>query len=70
MSEIKFTSKISNSEYCSCSSCHNVEKVMKVSLPVTKYFDGKNLSTKYNEYWLCCKCRSKLSYALDFPEDE
>lgn len=68
--DIEFKSKISDSVYCICSSCNDTGRVMKVSLPVTKFFDGHNLSTQHNEYWLCCKCRNKLSYALDFPEDE
>jgi hypothetical protein len=68
--DVKFISKMSKYENCSCTACHDVGRVMKVSLPTTLFHDGRNLSTKYKEYWLCCSCRSKLSNALDYPEDE
>jgi len=70
MKEVKFTSKMSKSEYCGCTACHSIDRVMKISLPTTLYHDGGNLSTKYREYWICAKCRAKLSHALDCPIDE
>ena len=70
MTKIKFTSKMSKSEYCACTACCDIGRVMKVSLPTTLCHDMKNLSTKYSEYWLCAKCRAKLSHALAWPIDE
>lgn len=66
---VKFKTKMSKSEYCTCSACHGIAMVMKIILPETLYFDGGPLTTKYREYWLCAKCRTKLTHALDFPEE-
>ncbi len=68
--DVTFKSKISKSDKCFCSACHDAGWVMKVKLPETLYFDGNKLSTKYSEYWLCAKCRTKLAHALDWPEEE
>ena len=64
--------EINISEYgnCFCSACHDTSRVTRITFPLTKYFDGKNLSTKYDEYWLCAKCRSKLADALNCPKEE
>lgn len=67
---VTFKSKMSKQTNCSCDACHDIDRVVKVTLPKTLYFDGNTLSTKYNEYWLCGGCRTKLVHALDFPEDE
>ena len=55
---------------CACDACRNVGQVIKLRLPSTRYFNGKVLSTKYENYWLCAKCRDKLTYALNWPEKE
>ena len=68
--DVTFKSKMSKSEYCFCTACHDTGWVMKVTLPETRYFDGNRLTTKYHEYWLCAKCRTKLTHALDWPEEE
>lgn len=67
---VKFETSMSGSENCTCDACHDVSRVMKVTLPETKFFgNGNRLSTKYTEYWLCAPCRTKLVHALDFPEE-
>ncbi len=68
--DVAFTSIISKSEFNVCDSCKKTSRVMKLRLPKTKYFDRKNISTEYFNYWLCAPCRTKLVYALDNPEEE
>jgi hypothetical protein len=68
--DVTFKTRMSKYDNCICSACHDTSTVMKVSLPNTLFHDGKKLSTRYTEYWLCAKCRTKLTHALDFPEEE
>lgn len=68
--DVNFKTRVSKFDNCFCDACHDVAMVMKISLPKTLFHDGKTLSTKYSEYWLCAKCRTKLTHALDFPEEE
>ena len=65
---VQFKTTVSK-ENCICDACHGTEPVMKLTYPKTKYFDGKKLSTKYSEFWLCARCRTKLANALDWPDD-
>ena len=67
--DVVFESTISKHENCLCAACHDTDRVIKVKLPHTLYFDGNGLSTKYNEYWLCARCRTKLAHALDWPRE-
>lgn len=67
--DVTFKSTMSEHDNCVCDACHDSTTVMKVTMPRTKYFDGELLSTHYNEYWLCARCRSKLVHALDFPNE-
>lgn len=67
--DVTFKSKMSKADNCLCDACHDSAMVMKVSLPKTLFHDGNNLSTRYNEYWLCAPCRTKLVHALDWPEE-
>ena len=62
---VKFTAKMSAYDNCVCNACHNLGKVVKLTIPNTLYFDGKKLTTKYHEYWLCMDCRKKLMRALE-----
>lgn len=66
---VKFEAHISEGNNCICNACHNGGSVMKVKLPDTRYHDRKKLSTKYREYWLCCKCKTKLRWVMDWPDD-
>lgn len=50
---------------CCCDMCFKNDYVVKVQLPYTKYHDGKKLSTKYSEIWMCESCRDKLVKALE-----
>ena len=67
---VKFSSEISNASNCMCDACHNLGKVIKLELPVTKYHDGKRLTTEYSNYWLCFNCREKLTNALIWGEED
>lgn len=67
--EVTFNSKTSKGKGNVCDACHDIGKVIKLTLPKTKYFDHRNLITIYREYWLCAPCRTKLVHALDYPED-
>ena len=69
---VKFTAKMSTYDNCVCNACHDVGKVIKLKMPETKYFDGKNLTTRYKGFWLCMDCRKKLIRALkiDGASDE
>ena len=66
---VKFTAKMSTCDNCVCNACHNVGEVIKLKMPETKYFDGKNLTTRYTEFWLCMDCRKKLIRALKMDGD-
>ncbi len=70
MLNVSFETVIGKNDNCFCSACHDVARVMKIKLPRTLYHNGVKLSTKYTEYWLCAKCRTKLSHALDWPKEE
>ena len=67
--DVNFESRMSSNNNCFCSACHDTARVMKVVMPETLFHDGKKLSTKYREYWLCAGCRTKLSHALDWPKE-
>ena len=67
--EVQIKSKMSVTDNCFCTCCHDTGKVMKVRLPETKYHNGGKLSTTYTDYWLCAPCRTKLVHALDYPEN-
>ena len=61
---VKFYSTISTSEYCLCSACHHLGRVVKLTLPRTFYRGGKELITQLESYWLCKNCRNKLVETL------
>lgn len=67
--EVNFDSRMSESDGCICDACHNVSRVIEVTLPTTKFFDGEKLSTKYEQYWLCEKCHQKLLNVLLDPAE-
>ena len=67
--EVEIKSMMSDTENCYCDACHDIGKVIGIRLPVTRCYDGRNLSTAYQEYWLCAPCRTKLVHALDYPEN-
>ena len=67
--DVEFKTSMSKADNCICNACHGTGTVMKLTYPTTLYYDGKHLSTKYHEFWLCAKCRTKLSFALDWPDD-
>ena len=66
--KVNFNSIVSTSEYCICSACHGLGRVIKVALPKSKYFNYKTLSTRHDDYWLCRECRDKLVEALEWEE--
>jgi ribosomal protein L37AE/L43A len=48
-----------------CEFCHRTGRVIKVTLPTTRYHDGRKLSTKYKGVWICESCRDQLRAAID-----
>ena len=58
-----FRAKMSTADNCVCNACHNVGKVTKLTVPETKYFDGRKLTTHYFDFWLCMDCRE--AFLLD-----
>ena len=65
---VKFSSKV-DGYTCVCDACHNIGRVIKLELPITKYFNGKRLSTNYSPYWICFNCREKLTDALIWGDE-
>lgn len=59
--DVEFRGHISDTNSCVCSGCHKTDFVLKLTVPETKYHDGKRLSTKYHEYWICDDCAGKLA---------
>lgn len=66
---VKFEAHVSEQNNCICDACHDTGTVMKLTLPYTRYHDGKNLSTNHKEYWICARCRMKFRFVMDFPDD-
>ena len=60
----RFRAETSTADTCVCNACHNVGNVVKLTIPETKYFDRKNLTTRYSEFWLCMNCRESLIQSL------
>jgi len=60
-----FTAINSKHDNCICAACHDTSRVMKIRLPKKLFYDSKNLSTKYSEYWLCDQCKRNLQDALE-----
>ena len=58
---VEFRGQLSDADNCVCSGCHKTDFVLKLTVPETKYHDGKRLSTKYHEYWMCDDCVTKLA---------
>lgn len=59
-----FRAKMDTADNCVCNACHNVGKVTKLTIPETKYFDSRKLTTHYFDFWLCMDCRERLIRAL------
>lgn len=68
--EVKFSAKISKSEYCCCDGCHRQARVTKIIMPETKYFNHEQLRTIYESYWFCDSCMEKLKAAIENPVKE
>jgi len=58
--DVTFQGILSKQSNCLCNCCHDATKVLKISIPETLYFDGKSLSTKYHDLWICESCTKKL----------
>ena len=59
-----FTAKRSESEYCQCDCCAKVAFVTIFSFPITRYWNGKELSMKRKTMWICDECAAKLNKVL------
>ena len=68
--ESKFPSSISQYNNCVCDACFGVSQVIKLEMPITKYHNGKKLTTNYHSYWLCRECRDKLVKALEWGAED
>lgn len=68
---VMIRSEIRNATNCLCDFCHRTGRIIKVTLPTTKYHDGYKLSTKYKGVWICESCRDQLKKALEleFPKE-
>ena len=62
--EVKFTATESKHSNCLCTCCHDTDKVLRLTIPESLYYDGKQLRTKHSQIWVCQKCREKLIDAL------
>ena len=69
---VKVSSQMSAATNCLCDFCHKATRVIKLTIPRTLYHDGKKLSTKYKEMWICEGCRDMLRAAIDleYPKEE
>lgn len=72
MDGVLFSACWSKRENCGCDGCHRVGKVIKITMPTTKYREelGYKLGTKYTEKWLCDECLDKLYDALNHADQE
>lgn len=68
--DVKFTAKKSIADNCCCDGCFRLGRVVKITTPETKHFEGKELRTIYQSYWLCDDCLAKLKKALEDPQQE
>lgn len=68
--DVKFKAVLSRQTNCICNGCHRGGQVQKITYPTTLYHDGKHLSTKYREFWLCGDCLGKLKKAIENPKEE
>lgn len=67
---VKFTAKKSKADNCCCDGCFRLGKVLKIIMPETKHYEGKELRTIYSSYWFCDSCLAKLMNALENPQQE
>ena len=63
--DVEFHAHISEQNNCICSGCRKTGTVLKLTVPETKYHDGKHLSTKYHGYWMCVDCVAKVARCFD-----
>ena len=66
--EVVFAAVKSKQDNCICDCCHGSGKVLKLRMPKTLYYDGKTLTTRYGDFWICNECRERLTAALDEKE--
>ncbi len=59
--DVEFRGQLSDKNTCFSPACHKMGFVLKLTVPDTGYHDGKHLSTKYHEYWVCDDCVEKLA---------
>ncbi len=62
--DVKFNATESEQSNCLCNCCHGTGKALKLKIPETLYYNGKGLSTRYRDLWICETCREKLIAAL------
>ena len=62
--DVTFKAVESRQNNCICDCCHGSGRVLKLRMPRTLYHDGRALTTKYSDLWICNECRIKLMAAL------
>lgn len=62
--QVAFSAERRRADNCCCDACFALGQVTALTYPITRFFDGRNISTKHREMWLCDECRAKLVHAL------
>lgn len=62
---IEFKAERSKTKNNQCDCCFEVGYVTKITIPRTKYFDRKKLSTKYIILWICDDCLNILKLVTE-----
>ena len=67
--DVKFSARMRghNNECCDC--CFGVTSVVILRYPETKRHNGRSISTKYHEMWICEECLEKMKYAITHVEE-
>ena len=68
--DVKFTARVSRNDNCTCDSCHRIGRVIKITTPETKHFNGGELRTIYTQSWFCDGCMELLKEAINNPAQE
>lgn len=65
VNDMSFKAERLSGENKCCDGCFAIGKVTELKIPVTRYYNHRNLETIYDEYWFCDACKTKLINALN-----
>lgn len=68
--KVKYKAVRSKFNNCVCNGCFKRSYVTKITYPESCYWDGKNVTTRYGEWWLCDDCIENLSHAVHDAKTE